>query len=63
VVFRSIRRKERYWLGRRLVEVDDLIDAAACLLAAERIMHDKARVYPRKHTQKDRRHLRMEIVA
>ena len=55
--------EERYWLGRGLVGVDDLIDAAACLLAAERIARDKARVYPRKHTQRDRRHLRMEIVA
>jgi predicted RNase H-like nuclease len=55
---------ERYWLGRKLVDTDDLIDAAACLLAAQRIARRKERVYPKPPAvQTDRRHLRMEIVA
>ena len=48
-------------LGRGKVHVDDMIDAAALVLAAKRIANGTARVFG--DAQSDSRNLRMEIVA
>ena len=50
-------------LGRSAVALDDVIDAAACLLAAYRISCGRAIVLPCDRIEYDRRGLRMEIVA
>jgi predicted RNase H-like nuclease len=50
-------------LGRARVARDDVIDAVACLVAAQRIMHGKAIVLPDGVVERDARGLRMEIVA
>lgn len=42
---------------------DDLVDALACLVAAERITRGVARHFPDSHADYDARGLRMEIVA
>ena len=53
---------ERRWLDPARVCEDDLVDAAACLLAAERKARGKARAFaPDGPPQTDARHLRMEI--
>lgn len=53
----EFRRK----LGRGKVQVDDMIDAAALVLAAERIASGTARIFG--DARVDSRNLRMEIVA
>ena len=50
-------------LGRSRVARDDVIDAVACLLAAQRIVRGKALVLPGDRVDRDARGLRMEIVA
>jgi predicted RNase H-like nuclease len=52
---------ERLRLGRSLLAIDDLLDAAACLLTAERIAEGRAQVLGDGAI--DSRGLRMEIVA
>ena len=47
-------------IPRRLAGPDDLLDAAACALAAERILGGRGQCLPEKPTR-DRRGLRMEI--
>jgi predicted RNase H-like nuclease len=53
----------RITLGRSAVALDDVIDAAACLIAAHRIAQGTACVLPCDHAECDQRGLRMEIVA
>ena len=50
-------------LGLARVARDDVIDAVACLVAAGRILQGKALVLPAGGVERDRRGLRMEIVA
>ena len=50
-------------LGRARVARDDVIDAVACLVAAQRIALGKALVLPDGVVERDARGLRMEIVA
>jgi predicted RNase H-like nuclease len=54
---------ERQSLGRKAVARDDIIDAAACLVAASRCLHGAATVLPSNAVEYDARGLRMEIVA
>lgn len=54
---------ERGCLGRSRVARDDLIDAAACLLIAQRVITGCAMFLPAGTVQRDARGLRMEIVA
>lgn len=49
-------------LGRAAVARDDILDAVALLVSARRIHAGRARVFPRA-PERDRRGLRMEIVA
>lgn len=49
-------------LGRGAVARDDIVDAVALLVCARRIRAGRARVFPRV-PERDRRGLRMEIVA
>lgn len=49
-------------LGRGAVAHDDILDAVALLVSARRIHAGRARVFPRA-PERDRRGLRMEIVA
>jgi predicted RNase H-like nuclease len=53
----------RSTLGRSAVALDDVIDAAACLVAAHRIAQGTACVLPCDRSESDQRGLRMEIVA
>ena len=53
----------RAGLGLARVARDDVIDAAACLIAAQRIALGKAIVLPDGVVERDARGLRMEIVA
>ena len=55
--------KVRSALGLSRVARDDVIDAVACLVAAQRIALDKAIVLPDGTIERDARGLRMEIVA
>jgi len=55
-------RQQRMLLGRHLVKIDDLIDAAACVLTAKRI-GDKQHITFPSTVCKDSRKLRMEIVS
>jgi predicted RNase H-like nuclease len=50
-------------LGRARVARDDVIDAVACLVAAQRIARGRALVLPDGTVEHDARGLRMEIVA
>ncbi len=50
-------------LGPALVARDDVVDAVACLVAARRILEGQALVLPARGVERDRRGLRMEIVA
>jgi predicted RNase H-like nuclease len=50
-------------LGRAAVSRDDVIDAVACLVAAQRIARGTAMVLPAGTAPRDARGLRMEIVA
>jgi hypothetical protein len=50
-------------LGRGQLAVDDAIDAAACLTTAARVRDGLAVVLPSDQVERDRRGLRMEIVA
>jgi predicted RNase H-like nuclease len=59
VMFDPVR--ERNVLGRGRVAIDDLIDAAGCLVSAKRVTDGKAIVLGDNTT--DQRGLRMEIVA
>jgi predicted RNase H-like nuclease len=59
--FDPVRVRAR--LGPSRVTRDDLIDAAACLVAAERIARGEALVLPAGPIPLDARGLRMEIVA
>lgn len=54
---------ERLRLGRAAVARDDIVDAAACLVAASRWMRGEAAVLPADAIEHDARGLRMEIVA
>lgn len=54
-------RKWRLEIGRGQVRVDDIIDAAVCVLSAERIARGAARVFG--GDERDSRNIRMEIVA
>ena len=54
--------QQRILLGRHLVQVDDLIDAAACVLTAKRIGNRQHVCFPTT-VCKDSRKLRMEIVS
>jgi predicted RNase H-like nuclease len=56
-------RAQRQRLGARDVDVDDLIDAVACLITAYRLSNSQAVVLPEGETQVDDRGLRAEIVA
>jgi predicted RNase H-like nuclease len=53
-------QKHRAELGRGKAHVDDIIDAAACLMTAERIARGEHRIFG---GQMDSRNLRMEIDA
>jgi predicted RNase H-like nuclease len=53
----------RISLGRSNVALDDVIDAAACLVAAYRIAQGNAIVLPSGEPEYDQRGLRMEIVT
>ena len=53
----------RIRLGRSAVARDDVIDAVACLVAAQRIARGAALVLPPGPAVRDARGLRMEIVA
>ena len=53
----------RATLGLSRVARDDVIDAVACLVAAQRIALGKAIVLPDGIIERDDRGLRMEIVA
>ncbi len=55
----AIRRR----LGRSKVAVDDLLDALACLVAAQNVSTGNPMVLPGGNLPEDRRGLRMEIVA
>jgi predicted RNase H-like nuclease len=55
-------RLYRNVLGRKLVKVDDVIDAAACLLTAKRIWNRQRVTFPQA-VFLDSRKLRMEIVS
>lgn len=50
-------------LGRSRVAPDDLLDALACLIAAQHLARGEALVLPGGPIERDRRGLRMEIVA
>jgi predicted RNase H-like nuclease len=50
-------------LGPALVARDDVVDSVACLIAARRILDGQALVLPVRGPERDRRGLRMEIVA
>jgi predicted RNase H-like nuclease len=50
-------------LGPARVARDDVVDAVACLVAARRILEGRALVLPTGGIERDRRGLRMEIVA
>ena len=50
-------------LGPARVARDDVLDAVACLVAARRIREGQALVLPAGGVERDRRGLRMEIVA
>lgn len=50
-------------LGPRQAAVDDILDAAACALAAWRVAEGRALALPVAVTERDARGLRMEIVA
>lgn len=50
-------------LGRSRVAADDLLDAAACAVAARRVAAGQALVFPLATSERDERGLRMEIVA
>lgn len=50
-------------LGRSRVLPDDVLDAAACLATARRILEGRAQVLPEGTGERDARGLRMEIVA
>jgi predicted RNase H-like nuclease len=50
-------------LGKSRVLSDDLLDAAACLATARRILEERAHVLPEGPGERDARGLRMEIVA
>lgn len=50
-------------LVRANAAIDDVLDAAACLVAARRIASGDALVLPMAGTERDARGLRMEIVA
>jgi predicted RNase H-like nuclease len=52
---------ERLRLGRGYVAMDDLLDAAICLVAATRIVSDSCEVFGDQSF--DQKGLRMEIVA
>jgi predicted RNase H-like nuclease len=54
---------ERTRLGRKVVGHDDLIDAAACLATARRVLAGHAVTLPKAAVERDERSLRMEIVA
>jgi predicted RNase H-like nuclease len=54
---------ERKRLGHNSVGRDDLLDAAACLVTAQRVMRGRSIVLPRGDQPVDSRGLRMEIVA
>lgn len=56
-------RKARATLGPARVSRDDLIDAAACVVAAGRIVRGEALVLPAGTIPRDARGLRMEIAA
>ena len=53
----------RATLGLARVARDDVIDAVACLVAAQRIALGKAVVLPDGIVERDARGLRMEIIA
>lgn len=53
----------RHQLGRSSLAVDDLLDALACLVAAQNIAENSALVLPPGEIERDQRGLRMEIVA
>jgi predicted RNase H-like nuclease len=55
-------RRERCCLGRKKLALDDLVDATACLLTAQRIAQRQAVSLPSTGSQIDARGLRMEIV-
>lgn len=52
-------------LGRRAVAADDVVDAAACAVAARRVIEGDALILPRRLDERvrDPRRLRMQIVA
>ncbi len=49
--------------GRSVLAPDDLLDALACLVAAQNVAHGDAWIFPDGRVERDRRGLRMEIVA
>ncbi|MGE3273780.1 MAG: DUF429 domain-containing protein [Vicinamibacterales bacterium] len=55
--------RERARLGRARVAPDDVVDAAACAVAARRVAQGEALVFPLASSEVDERGLRMEIVA
>jgi predicted RNase H-like nuclease len=55
--------EQRRRLGPGNVEVDDLIDAVACLITAFRIMTNTAFSFPKDQGERNARGLRMEIIA
>ena len=54
---------ERARLGAGRVGRDDLLDAAACLVTARRVLRGEAVCLPSNHPPRDARGLRMEILA
>jgi predicted RNase H-like nuclease len=56
-------RRVRDKLGRANVGLDDVLDAAACVIAARRVAGGEALVLPTAGAERDARGLRMEIVA
>ena len=63
VVPRFDPARVRATLGPSRVGRDDIVDAVACLVAAQRIAEGKAIVLPAGTIERDARGLRMEIVA
>ncbi len=49
--------------GGSKLATDDLLDALACLVAAQDIVHGGAHLFPGDRVERDRRGLRMEIVG
>jgi predicted RNase H-like nuclease len=63
VLSRELLLAQRALLGRSKLHLDDLIDAAACLITARRIASCEATRLPEHAAERDSRGLRMEIWA